>query len=417
MLQVALAPAVLAANEVGDGRRGFLARSVQSGGDVDGPAGAAQQGGLDDVMAHDVAAEGLLAGQNGQAGGLGEGLDAQDGVVAPIGALRARPPSQTGGGDAAVQLDAELRDAGEQGGGLDDGRGGLDQADAGVALHGVDHAQDGLAGHGRVGVEHDHELVGGAPATGPVGDVARLGFDVLFAVTIEGLGMGAQAEAGEDGLLRHQGFDLVGVGQDEQVERIRHAQARQTVVDGRQALHRCKGVFVIERHQQGGAGRRRLRMGGEGQVFLLAVGHQDPQADGRVGEPAADRGDQHQEQAEGQHLERVETLARVQDEGGDSRQDGDQQGRAGQNHATAADADGRGGDAGGGGRGIGQGLARHGQRGVFGSPGLSAEIDDLIQGIAAQGQAIHRVSDNPGRPTRGRKMRVRLVHCSMNAFS
>lgn len=49
-----------------------------------GPAGATQQGGLDHVVAEDVTAERTLAFQVRQARGLGEGLGAQDGVVAPV---------------------------------------------------------------------------------------------------------------------------------------------------------------------------------------------------------------------------------------------------------------------------------------------------------------------------------------------
>ena len=51
--------------------------------------GAADKRGLDEIVAHDVPAEGRTAGKVGQACGLSEGLSADDGVVAPVVPLRA----------------------------------------------------------------------------------------------------------------------------------------------------------------------------------------------------------------------------------------------------------------------------------------------------------------------------------------
>ena len=113
MLQVALAPAAVADGEVGQRGRAFLVAAGQAGEHVHGPAGAAEQGGLDEIVAHDVAAERLAAAQGWQTGGLGEGAGADDGVVAPVIAFGAAPPGETVRDQRAIEPAGELLHAGE----------------------------------------------------------------------------------------------------------------------------------------------------------------------------------------------------------------------------------------------------------------------------------------------------------------
>ena len=68
VLQVALAPAPVARREVDQRRRALLVGAVEVRQHVDRPAGAADQRRLDEVVAEDVAAEGRLALEVGQAG-------------------------------------------------------------------------------------------------------------------------------------------------------------------------------------------------------------------------------------------------------------------------------------------------------------------------------------------------------------
>ena len=125
---------------------------------------AAHQGGLHEIMAEDVAAEGFAAAEMGQPGLGGEGGRADHGVVAPVIALRAVPPGDAVGDDRTVDPAGELLDAGEQGAAVDDGGQGLDQPDIRVLLHGGGEADDGVAGHDAVGVEDQELRVGGAPS-------------------------------------------------------------------------------------------------------------------------------------------------------------------------------------------------------------------------------------------------------------
>ena len=93
-------------------RRSRPARSISDGGALfigavkrrqheDGPAGAPHQRRLDEIMAEDMAAEGLAALEVGQPCRIGEGLAADDGVVAPVIAVarhaRRQGPSATTG--------------------------------------------------------------------------------------------------------------------------------------------------------------------------------------------------------------------------------------------------------------------------------------------------------------------------------
>ena len=61
MLHVTLAPATVPTHEVLQGRRRFLETAIKGSGEVHAPAPAPQHRSLDDVVAHDMAAERLAA--------------------------------------------------------------------------------------------------------------------------------------------------------------------------------------------------------------------------------------------------------------------------------------------------------------------------------------------------------------------
>ena len=128
---------------------------------------------------------GGLAAQVRQAAMGREGLRADDGVVAPVIAVTAHPGREAGRDDRPVDPRRELLHPGEQGVAVDDQRQGLDDAGVGVGLHGGGEPHDGVAAHQAVGVEHDHMLVGAAPAGHEVGDVAGLAVMVLGPVPVE----------------------------------------------------------------------------------------------------------------------------------------------------------------------------------------------------------------------------------------
>ena len=82
-----------------------------------------------------------------------------------------------------------------------------------------------VAGHQAVGVEHEHVLVGAAPAGDEVGDVAGLAVVVLRPVAIIDARVGAEplAQGQEGALLGDPGVRIGRIRQDEIVEMLAEA--------------------------------------------------------------------------------------------------------------------------------------------------------------------------------------------------
>ena len=108
VLQIALAPAPVAGREVDQRGRALLVGALEVGQHVDRPAGAPHQRRLDEIVAEDMAAEGRLALQVRQAAMGGEGLGADDRVVAPVIAVAAHPDGKARGDDRAGDPGGEL---------------------------------------------------------------------------------------------------------------------------------------------------------------------------------------------------------------------------------------------------------------------------------------------------------------------
>ena len=189
-------------------------------GHAHGVAAAADEGGLDEVVAEDEPAEGRLAGELGQAAAVGEGAGADDGVVAPVVAGVAEPGAQAAREHRAVDAAGELLHAGERGGAADQLRRGLQDAERLVGLHAAGELDDAVGLHQAVGVEHQHEGIGAAPALDPVGDVAGLAAQVAPAVAVEDapadLGVGARGL--DQRLLVEPDVGAGGVAEQEEVE-------------------------------------------------------------------------------------------------------------------------------------------------------------------------------------------------------
>ena len=114
----------------------------------------------------------------------------------------------------------ELLQPREQRVAVDDERQRLDDAAVGIGLHRGGQAHDARAGHQAVGVEHEHVLVGAAPAGDEILDIAGLAADVALAVAVEDAAPEAQALAQgvEGALLGDPGVGLGRIRQDEEVE-------------------------------------------------------------------------------------------------------------------------------------------------------------------------------------------------------
>src|SRR5207247_9633950 len=185
VLQVPLAPAAVALHLREQRRRRLLVAAPEVVGEPEAPPRPPHEGGLHEVVAQDLAAERLPPRQPRERAVLREGLDADDRVVPPVLAVAELPVVESGREHRAVHAARELLQAREQRACVHGRGGGLDHADARVALHELDEADERLAGHQAVGVEHDHVAVAPAPAPAEVGDVAALSLIARLAAAID----------------------------------------------------------------------------------------------------------------------------------------------------------------------------------------------------------------------------------------
>ena len=136
-----------------------------------------------------------------------------------------------------------------------DGRGGLDQADVRLPLHGRGQTHQGLAFHQAIGVQHDHVGVRRPETPHPVGDVARLARDVLRAMAIEDAQRRAQTpfQLSEKGVLAGLDDRVGGVAEHEEVERSAGAGGVDRFADRLQPREDRPRRLVIDRQQNGRA--------------------------------------------------------------------------------------------------------------------------------------------------------------------
>ncbi len=213
VLEIALRPAPVAHRHVDQRRRALLVRARQAMEHVHRPAGATDQGRLDEVVGKDVSTEGRLPGQVGQAAGIREGAGPDDRVVPPVVAVPTGPRGEAGRDHRTVDPGGELLEAGEQGVAVDDQRQRLDDAGIRVRLHGGGERHDRRSAHQTVGVQDEHVVVAAAPAGDEIADVACFAVMILRPVPVVEPGLGtepaAQVEIGA--LLGDPG---VGLGRD-----------------------------------------------------------------------------------------------------------------------------------------------------------------------------------------------------------
>ena len=301
VLQVALAPAPVARRDVDERGRALLVAAREVVQHVDRVAGAPHQRRLDEIVAEHVAAERRPAGKVGQPATGREGARADDGVVAPIVAVPARPHREAGRDHRAIDLGGELLRARKQRVAVDDQRQRLDDAGVGVLLHGEGKARDAFAGHQAVGVEHQHVIVGAAPARDEIGDVAGLAVMVLRPVAVMDAGVGAEVLApGQEGaLLGDPGVRIGRIRQHEIVEMLAEPGRLDLLAHRRERREGAGGRFVVDRHHDRGA--RAQRRGQRRQA------PRSPQERDEAEEPARegkrDPGEVHGEQEEQEPLQ------------------------------------------------------------------------------------------------------------------
>ena len=255
MLQIALAPAPVPADEIAERGRQLLIAAAEFGHQPHAPPGPAQKRRLDEIVAQDLAPERRRPRQGGQAGVRHERLGADDRVVAPVVAFVLEPVVQPCRQQRTVQTCRELEDACERGLAADRARHRLNQTRVGIGLHQLDQPHQGLAGHHAVRIE-DHEVaVAGSPAAAEVGDVAGLAPAIVGAIAIEqataGIELGTQPSP-QRLFLAHQVL-IPAVAQDEHVEQGQVPGLRQGSVSRCDAHSDLFGVLVIDGHHEGGA--------------------------------------------------------------------------------------------------------------------------------------------------------------------
>ena len=260
VLEIALAPSPVARREIDQRGRAFLVGAAEGRQHVDRISGAPDERRLDEVVAEDVAAERRPAREIRQAAMIGEGAGADDRVMAPVVAVAPHPGGEARGNDRAGDAGRELLQPGEHRVAVDDQRQALNDAAVRVRLHRRRQADDGLARHQAVGVEHQHVRIVAAPAGDEVGDVAGFAARVLAPPAIvDPRVRQALAHRDERPLLGDPDVGVGGVGEEEVVERGAEAGALD-VFDDR--LHRAEDArrrLVVDRHHHGCPFRQRSR--------------------------------------------------------------------------------------------------------------------------------------------------------------
>src|SRR5215475_12377490 len=136
-------------------------------------------------MAQDMATERAGAMQHWQARLLGEGARADQRVVAPVISLGSVPPGEAMSDQWPVHATSELLEARQQRGRGGNDRQRLDQPDIRMAFHGGNETQQRIGGHYAVGIQNKELWIAPAPASYPVGDVARLAADIHLAMPVK----------------------------------------------------------------------------------------------------------------------------------------------------------------------------------------------------------------------------------------
>ena len=314
VLHVALTPAAVAFEGIEEGGRAFFVAAFVDGEEPDLMPGLLHEGGLDEIVAEDVAAEGFAAGEFGEGAVFDEGFEADDGVVAPERGVAHGEVVETGHEGFAVGGVGELHDAAEEGFCAEDAGGGLDDAGRRVFLHDADHVSEERAAHDAVGVEDDHVAVAFSPAAAEVGDIARLAIDGFAAFAVEdaaeAVELAAEFEPRE--LLLDPFVRIVGIGEDEEVEVGELAFLLEGLVDDAETFEDAADVFVVDRHDDGGGGGERggLVFVGERVEEVEGIGFAaDGEADDGGPEARAELVEERGEDREHGDLEPVETVS------------------------------------------------------------------------------------------------------------
>ena len=180
---------------------------------------------------------------------VGERARPDNRVVAPVVAVPPHPRAQARADHRARHPGSELLEPREHGVAVDDERLALDDAGVGIRLHRRRESDDRLAGHQTVGVEDDHMRIVAAPVNDEIGDVARFTGQILAPPPVIETGVRQScAKRDESALLGDPDIGVGGVGQQEEVERVRLARAFDVLENRLHGAEHARGRLVVDRH-------------------------------------------------------------------------------------------------------------------------------------------------------------------------
>ena len=194
-----------------------------------------------------------------------ERRDPNDRVMAPVMRFAKLPVMQAGSEQWSVDPAGKLLDACIQRVAAGGHRRGLDDAGTRIAFHQAHQADDAVAAHDTVGVEHDHVAVQLTPASAEVIEVAALAFDATLAMPVENVpeaaDLAAQPLPGSEFGSAH--IALVAVAEEEEIEVAIAGAGLDRCVRCTQARNDARHVLIADRHDNRRAGvarqGRRLR--------------------------------------------------------------------------------------------------------------------------------------------------------------
>lgn len=258
VLEIALAPTAIALGVFDQAGWNFFVAFFQIVSVPDAPMIFSEQGGLDEIVAENLAAEGFFAGQMREVAILHEGPGANDGVVADVIAEALDPVVGAGGEERSVEAIAELLKAPEEGFGVDGGGRSLDERDGRMRFHKFDEFDDRLAGHETVGVEHDEVAVLIAEDVEKIANVAAFFSFVDETAAVEDAAFGAQGfgEVEPTAFFVDPIGSFGGVAQDVEVEVGDGSSFLERDVSGAEACVDFGGAFVVDGEEDDCAGFR-----------------------------------------------------------------------------------------------------------------------------------------------------------------
>jgi len=133
----------------------------------------------------------------------------------------------------------------------------LNDAHFGIFFHDADEIHQAPGVHDAVRVEHDCVFVLVSPRRAKVSDVAAFAFDVLTAITIEKVFRLADFlfQIGERHFFSDPDIRVGGVAEDKEVEIFEPTVTFQSFVSGAKTGEDANGIFVVNGHDDSGAGQ------------------------------------------------------------------------------------------------------------------------------------------------------------------